>query len=89
MTVPAVDVVLITKPHCEYCELAKLILDRLGAGFAIQVREIGVEEPEGAALALHHGILFAPGILIDGRLAGYGRPSERRLRRLLEARQAR
>jgi hypothetical protein len=35
------------------------------------------------ALATSAGVLFAPGLLVDGRPFGYGRLSERRLRRAL------
>jgi hypothetical protein len=36
-----------------------------------------------AGLAARAGVLFAPGVLLDGRPFGYGRLSERRLRREL------
>ena len=32
------------------------------------------------------GIMFPPGILIDGEPFSYGRPSERKLRRALQSR---
>lgn len=38
----------------------------------------------GVATATSAGVMFAPGILLDGRPFGYGRPSERELRRTLQ-----
>ena len=38
------------------------------------------------ALAVHSGLLFPPGIFLDGEPFSYGRPSERRLRREIERR---
>lgn len=80
-------VTLLTKPNCDLCVRAKVILDHLRSEVAFELRIVDLEDPTGHALATEHGILFAPGILIDGRLSTYGRPSERRLRRDLIAAQ--
>jgi hypothetical protein len=37
----------------------------------------------GRDLGARAGVLFAPGVLLDGRPFGYGRLSERKLRRAL------
>ena len=79
------QVTLVTKTECEFCERAKEILHHLGNELAISVHVIEYDSPEGRRLARENGVLFAPGIFIDGRLASYGRPSERRLRRELQA----
>ena len=78
-----IDVWLLTQRACAFCEQAKNVLGRLGHEHPLAVAEIALESVEGQALALQHGVLFAPGIFINGTLASYGRPSERRLRRIL------
>jgi glutaredoxin len=80
-------VTLLTKPNCDYCVRAKKILGDLRSEVAFELRVVDLEDRTGQALAAEHGILFAPGILIDGRLSTYGRPSARRLRRDLIAAQ--
>ena len=45
--------------------------------------EIDLASEQGRDLAARAGVAFAPGVLVDGRLFGYGRLSERRLRRAL------
>lgn len=80
-------VTLLTKPNCDFCVRAKEILGHLRSEVAFELRIVDLEDQIGHALAAEHGILFAPGILIDGRLSSYGRPSERRLRRDLIAAQ--
>ncbi|GAA3550762.1 hypothetical protein GCM10022222_37860 [Amycolatopsis ultiminotia] len=62
------------------------MLDRVGAEFPLQVKEIALATDEGRALATTAGVLFAPGVLIDGEPFSYGRLSERKLRRALEKR---
>lgn len=79
-------VTLLTKRGCTACEQAKEILGRLGHEVPFELQIIDLEEdPSGRKLAAEHGVLFAPGVLIDGQLSTYGRPSERRLRRDLLA----
>ncbi len=78
-------VTLLTKPDCNSCDRAKEILDRFAQEIAFELRLVDLDDPLGQALAAEHGVLFAPGVLIDGRLSSYGRPSERRLRRDLTA----
>ncbi|GAB3366474.1 hypothetical protein GCM10027360_34300 [Amycolatopsis echigonensis] len=62
------------------------MLDRVGREFPLQVKEIPLATDEGRALATTAGVLFAPGVLIDGEAFSYGRLSERKLRRALEKR---
>ena len=78
-----IHILLLTQPACDFCDHAKVVLDRLAREFAATVHEIPFGSSEGQRLAVTHGAIFAPAILIDGELASYGRPSERRLRRLL------
>jgi hypothetical protein len=70
------------------CELAKEILARLGNEYPLSVTEIDLRSDEGKRLAAGAGVLFAPGVLVDGQPFSYGRLSERKLRRLLDRRAA-
>ena len=85
-TATAVEVTLLTQGDCAFCEHAKAVLARLGGEFPLTVTEIDLGTPEGQRLAVEHGVLFAPGLLLDGQGFGYGRISERKLRRALAAR---
>jgi glutaredoxin len=81
-------VTLLTQPHCGYCEDAKEILDRLSAELPLRIVQADLASDEGQRLARDAGVLFPPGILIDGEPFSYGRPSERKLRRELRRRLA-
>jgi len=80
------NVLLLTQKQCGFCTQAKEILDRLALEYGFSVSTLDVSSPEGEALAVHSGILFLPGIFLDGEPFSYGRPSERRLRREIERR---
>jgi glutaredoxin len=81
-----VRVTLLTQSDCGLCEHAKTVLTRVGADHPLEVTELSLSSDEGRVLAREGGVLFAPGILLDGAPFGYGRLSERRLRRALAAR---
>lgn len=83
MTAGTVRVTLLTQHACAYCEHAKGVLARVGQDFDIDVDEISLESDEGRSLATRHAVMFAPGVLLDGRPFGYGRLSERKLRKEL------
>lgn len=76
-------ITLLTQDDCTLCEHAKTVLARVGADHPLEVTEIDLASEQGRALAAQAGVLFAPGVLVDGRRFGYGRLSERRLRRTL------
>ena len=78
------QITLLTQDDCGYCEHAKQVLARIGNDHPLEVTEIDMQAEEGRALAIRAGVMFAPGLLIDGRPFGYGRISERRLRRALQ-----
>ncbi len=80
------DVVLLTQENCSYCEQAKELLGRLSVEYplSVSIRDLGSRE--GRALAARGGMLFPPGIFLDGEPFSYGRPSERKLRRELKRR---
>ena len=69
--------------NCAFCELAKQILQRLSDEFSFSTLLVDLGSPPGQELAEQAGVLFAPGILINGKPFSYGRPSERKLRREL------
>ncbi|WP_331753341.1 glutaredoxin family protein (plasmid) [Streptomyces sp. NBC_00637] len=83
MTTAPRSITLLTQADCALCEHAKRVLAKVGADHPLTVTEIDLGSTEGQRLALEAGALFAPGILLDGEPFGYGRLSERRLRRAL------
>lgn len=83
MTASTAQVTLLTQGDCAYCDHAKDVLSRIGNDYPITVLEVPLDTLEGRTLAAKHGVLFAPGLLVDGRSFGYGRLSERRLRKEL------
>lgn len=78
-------ITLLTQPACAYCEHAKQVLSRVALEHPLRVEEIPLDSPEGRVLATRHGVVFAPGILVDGEIFGFGRLSEKKLRRRLVA----
>ncbi len=83
-----IAITLLTQAHCTYCDQAKETLGRLAADFPIAVSTLDLASPKGQALAEGNGVLFPPGIFLDGEPFSYGRPSEKKLRRELERRVA-
>jgi len=80
------DILLLTKDQCNFCAQAKEILERLRGEYGFSLSLLDLSSPEGETLALRHGILFPPGVLVDGEPFSYGRISERKLRREIEQR---
>lgn len=80
------EVVLVTSRDCHLCEHAREVLGRIAADLPLAARELDAESDEAQALA-SAGIplAFLPVLLDGGRVLGYGRLSERRLRRELAA----
>ena len=74
------DITVLTQPSCAFCDQAQEILLRLAADYTFNVQEIELGTEEGRKLALQHAVMFAPGILIDGKLFSYGRLSEKKLK---------
>ncbi len=76
------ELVLITGRDCDLCERARVVLAALG----LSARELDVESDEAGELARSGVPLAFLPVLWDGRrVLGYGRLSERRLRRELAA----
>ena len=77
------DVTLLTQDHCKYCDEAKIVLERLAGEYRLSISTLDLASEDGRALAESGGILFPPGVFLDGEPFGYGRLSERKLRREL------
>ncbi|MGI9020889.1 MAG: glutaredoxin family protein [Solirubrobacterales bacterium] len=80
------EVLVLTQEDCELCERARELLARLSEEYPFSIRALASASSQGRELAASGGILFAPGIFIDGVPFSYGRVSERKLRRELERR---
>lgn len=81
-----IEVTLLTQTDCRFCDIAAEVLTRVGRDHPLTVVPVALGSPAGRALAARHGVLFAPGVLLDGEMFSYGRLSERRLRRHLARR---
>lgn len=78
------DVTLLTQDDCAFCDHAKDVLVRLADEYPLTLREVDLSSDEGRMLAEQGGVMFAPGVLVDGDVFSYGRLSERKLRKKLE-----
>ncbi len=81
-----IEVVVLTQADCTLCDHAQSVLGRLSREFALRISPLNIGSPQGELLARDNGVLFAPGVLLDGSLFSYGRLSERKLRRELSRR---
>jgi len=79
-----VPILILTQPECTFCDAAKAIFERLSRDYPLSVSMVAVDSPDGASLAQRGGVMFPPGIFIDGKPFSYGRPSERKIRREIE-----
>ncbi len=80
------EIQLLTQDECAFCDDAMATLDRLSGEYGLSVTTIQLDGADGQALAERAGVMFPPGILIDGEPFSYGRLSEKKLRRELERR---
>jgi len=82
-----VSILILTQPECAFCDAAKVIFERLSRDYPLlSVSTVTIDSPDGASLAQRGGVMFPPGIFIDGKPFSYGRPSERKIRREIERR---
>lgn len=79
-----VVVTLLTQPDCAMCVQAKQILARTSCEGLTTVEEVDLHTETGRDLALRHGVMFAPGVLIADEAFSFGRLSEKKLRRRLQ-----
>lgn len=80
---PGLRVTLITSADCHLCEQAGEVLGSISRETPLVIREIPWEGEEGRMLVRRDGVAFPPAIYVNGSLAGYGRISERALRKRL------
>jgi len=79
------EVVFVAKTDCQNCERIRAFLTRVHHEYRhLDVREVDPDEPEGRSLALKHGILALPAIIINERLRLVGEASEKDIRREVE-----
>lgn len=81
-------ILILTAEDCHFCEQGKEILDKLAHDFPLEVEELSLQSERGRNLAEQFGVMFAPGLFLDGEFVGFGRVSERKLRKLLQRRAA-
>lgn len=79
-----IRVTLLSKEDCSLCQHAKELLDRVGRDHPMTVETVALESAEGRSLATDAGVIFAPGVLLDGKPFSHGRLSEGKLRKELE-----
>lgn len=83
---PDVDVLLLTQQQCGYCDDAQELLERLRGDYPLSIRTLDIATAEGQELAARGGVMFPPGVFLDGEPFAYGRQSERKLRKALDRR---
>lgn len=86
---PEVEITLLTQQQCAYCDDAKELLERLSRDYPLSIRTLDIATPEGQELATRGGVMFPPGLFLDGEPFSYGRQSERKLRKALDRKLAR
>lgn len=87
--VATIRVTLLTSADCGFCDDAKAMLARLASEYPLAVEVVDLRSPLGEELAARGGMLFPPGVFLDGAAFSYGRLSERKLRRAIERRAGR
>jgi hypothetical protein len=80
-----VALTLVIAEDCHLCDHARAVLARLGRDVPLAVEEVGWESPLGSGLVRAAGVALPPALYSGTRLLGYGRLSERGLRRRLGA----
>ena len=75
--------VYITATDCHLCGDGRPIVARLADETGASVRELDWDGDEAQMLLERGGALFPPALYLDDRLLGFGRLSERRLRKLM------
>ena len=86
MTTEPARITLLTQENCALCEHAKDVLLRVGEDFPLRTEEVDLGSDRGRQLAQRSGVMFAPGIFVDDEMFGFGRLSEKKLRRALQRR---
>lgn len=86
MSESGLRVILLSAPDCHLCDHARTVLHHLTQNStSFDIEEINWSDPAGAALVRRDGILFPPALYVNDELWGYGRLSERALRKRFAA----
>ena len=78
------DVVLLTQKDCAFCDQAHEVLTRLQSEFTLKITTLDIDSEDGTQMASEGGVMFSPGLFVDGKPFAYGRLSERKLRKHLQ-----
>jgi len=77
------EITLLTQEDCRLCDQAKNVLERIRAEYRLTITQLDLRSEQGKALAVEATVMFAPGVLLDGKPFSFGRLSERKLRKAL------
>lgn len=77
------EITLLTQEDCRLCDQAKNVLERIRAEYRLTITPLDLRSEQGKALAVEATVMFAPGVLLDGKPFSFGRLSERKLRKAL------
>lgn len=77
------EITLLTQEDCRLCDQAKNVLERIRAEYRLTITQLDLTSEQGKALAVEATVMFAPGVLLDGKPFSFGRLSERKLRKAL------
>ena len=80
------QVTVLTREDCAFCDQAKEIVTRLAKEYPLTLSQLEMDSPAGQDMAARGGVMFPPGIFLDGQPFSYGRLSEKKLRRELDRR---
>ena len=83
------QITLIEAPGCHFCEEATETLARLAENYALEVVKLDSSSDRGRYLLEAHRSPMSPLVLVDGQVFTWGRLSERKLAKLLQARSSR
>ncbi len=79
-----IEILLVTSPGCHLCEKAKDVLEHVSSAYPLRWREIDMASPDGSAIVRASRAPFPPVIILAGKIYGYGRLSEKKLRKDLD-----
>ncbi len=85
-TAAPMRVTVVHAPACHYCEEAESVLRDLAARWAIDVRVVELDSPEGARLVAAHRPAMTPLVLVGDAYFSSGRLPRTKLTALLERR---
>ena len=77
------QLVYVTSPDCTFCTEGRALVWKLAHEIGLELVELPWDSPQGKALVERGGAFFPPALYRDDRLLGYGRLSERKLRKQL------